>query len=188
MCSSSLHNFELLDLKLYCMSVTGERLFVTVPTLWVYCSTWCQLFPSAVHCEPMEINDPYLTSRVEGTRLGQVAVFQCPIGFRLNGTSNLTCQASGKSSTACQISMLFESFISFCLKSKRFFFVDSCKVKGRCKQIKWASWNLQEHANEDFLLLSVFYIGLFQPVVHEPFWKCWKVSRGLLITSALLAF
>ncbi|PNF36286.1 hypothetical protein B7P43_G05854 [Cryptotermes secundus] len=49
-----------------------------------------------VHCEPMEINDPYLTSRVEGTRLGQVAVFQCPIGFRLNGTSNLTCQASGR--------------------------------------------------------------------------------------------
>ncbi|XP_023704995.2 locomotion-related protein Hikaru genki [Cryptotermes secundus] len=51
---------------------------------------------TAVHCEPMEINDPYLTSRVEGTRLGQVAVFQCPIGFRLNGTSNLTCQASGR--------------------------------------------------------------------------------------------
>ncbi|XP_067012252.1 locomotion-related protein Hikaru genki [Anabrus simplex] len=50
----------------------------------------------AVHCEPIDVNsDPYLTARVEGSRLGHVAIFQCPIGFKLNGTSNLTCQASG---------------------------------------------------------------------------------------------
>jgi len=59
----------------------------------------------------MEINDPYLTSRVEGTRLGQVAVFQCPIGFRLNGTSNLTCQASGKLNSVRPMSKLFENFV-----------------------------------------------------------------------------
>jgi hypothetical protein len=60
----------------------------------------------------MEINDPYLTSRVEGTRLGQVAVFQCPIGFRLNGTSNLTCQASGKLNSVRPMSKLFENFLN----------------------------------------------------------------------------
>jgi len=59
----------------------------------------------------MEINDPYLTSRVEGTRLGQVAVFQCPIGFRLNGTSNLTCQASGKLNSVLPMSKLFENLV-----------------------------------------------------------------------------
>jgi hypothetical protein len=71
----------------------------------------------------MEINDPYLTSRVEGTRLGQVAVFQCPIGFRLNGTSNLTCQASGKS----HFDVVLE-FYFMCLKVNLFSFRDSFKA------------------------------------------------------------
>lgn len=38
----------------------------------------------------------HLTVRVEGTRLGHTAIFQCPVGFRINGTANLTCQASGE--------------------------------------------------------------------------------------------
>lgn len=52
---------------------------------------------AAVHCDPISTSSPLLTMRVDGTRLGQTAVFQCPVGYRVNGTSNLTCQASGMS-------------------------------------------------------------------------------------------
>ncbi|XP_063225322.1 locomotion-related protein Hikaru genki [Bacillus rossius redtenbacheri] len=51
---------------------------------------------TAVHCEPLEPDDPRLTSRVEGTRLGQLATFQCPAGHRLRGAASITCQASGQ--------------------------------------------------------------------------------------------
>ncbi|XP_049961828.1 locomotion-related protein Hikaru genki-like [Schistocerca serialis cubense] len=51
---------------------------------------------AAVHCGPLETDDTRLTSRKEGSRLGQLAVFQCPAGFRLQGPTNLTCQASGR--------------------------------------------------------------------------------------------
>jgi len=54
------------------------------------------VFVSAVHCPPLEVTDPHVTARVEGSRLGHTAVFQCPTGFVLNGTSNLTCHATGK--------------------------------------------------------------------------------------------
>ncbi|CAH1391985.1 unnamed protein product [Nezara viridula] len=37
-----------------------------------------------------------LRVRMEGTRLGQSVHFHCPTGFRLNGTANLTCRASGE--------------------------------------------------------------------------------------------
>ncbi|CAH2014117.1 unnamed protein product [Acanthoscelides obtectus] len=36
----------------------------------------------------------HLSVRVEGTRLGHMAIFQCPIGFYVSGEANLTCQAS----------------------------------------------------------------------------------------------
>ncbi|XP_075229596.1 locomotion-related protein Hikaru genki-like [Lycorma delicatula] len=54
---------------------------------------------TAVHCDSLERqfnSTSHLTARIEGTRLGQTAVFQCPIGYKLNGTANLTCQASGE--------------------------------------------------------------------------------------------
>ncbi|XP_059475487.1 locomotion-related protein Hikaru genki-like [Neocloeon triangulifer] len=50
----------------------------------------------AIHCAPLEVDDPHVTARVEGSRLGHTAVFQCPTGFVLNGTANLTCHATGK--------------------------------------------------------------------------------------------
>lgn len=64
---------------------------------------------SAVHCSPLEVNDPHVTARVEGSRLGHTAVFQCPTGFVLNGTSNLTCHATGKFNF---ISLSFLFFVS----------------------------------------------------------------------------
>jgi hypothetical protein len=51
---------------------------------------------TAVHCAPLEVDDPHVTARVEGSRLGHTAVFTCPVGFHVNGTANLTCHASGK--------------------------------------------------------------------------------------------
>lgn len=50
----------------------------------------------AVHCEAISVSAQHITLRVEGTRLGHNAIFQCPRGFIVNGTANLTCQASGK--------------------------------------------------------------------------------------------
>ncbi|XP_024080375.1 locomotion-related protein Hikaru genki [Cimex lectularius] len=41
-----------------------------------------------------------LRIRSEGTKLGQSVHFHCPIGFRLNGTANLTCKANGRWSGA----------------------------------------------------------------------------------------
>ncbi|KAJ8975746.1 hypothetical protein NQ317_015368 [Molorchus minor] len=54
------------------------------------------LIVTAIHCDPISVSGIHLTVRVEGTRLGHMAVFQCPMGFRVAGMANLTCQASGK--------------------------------------------------------------------------------------------
>jgi hypothetical protein len=56
---------------------------------------------AAVHCDPISVSGPHLTVRVEGTRLGHTAIFQCPMGFKVNGAANLTCQASGESCLTC---------------------------------------------------------------------------------------
>lgn len=50
----------------------------------------------AVHCEPISVSGIHITVRVEGTRLGHKAIFQCPVGFEVSGEANLTCQATGK--------------------------------------------------------------------------------------------
>lgn len=50
----------------------------------------------AVHCEAITVSEEHLTVRVEGTKLGHNAIFQCPVGYRINGSPNVTCQASGK--------------------------------------------------------------------------------------------
>ncbi|XP_072397120.1 locomotion-related protein Hikaru genki [Diabrotica undecimpunctata] len=54
------------------------------------------LVVAAVHCEPISVSRMHLSVRVEGTRLGHKAIFQCPVGFVVTGEANLTCQASGK--------------------------------------------------------------------------------------------
>lgn len=58
------------------------------------------LHVAAIHCGPISVSSMHLTVRVEGTRLGHTAIFQCPVGFRINGSANLTCQASGKWSSS----------------------------------------------------------------------------------------
>lgn len=49
-----------------------------------------------VHCEPISVSGIHISVRVEGTRLGHKAIFQCAVGFQILGEANLTCQASGK--------------------------------------------------------------------------------------------
>ncbi|XP_065172181.1 locomotion-related protein Hikaru genki [Atheta coriaria] len=66
------------------------------------------LHVAAVHCEPISVSGMHLTVRIEGTRLGHTAVFQCPVGFKIKGHANITCQASGKWSDAvptCEVVM-----------------------------------------------------------------------------------
>lgn len=54
------------------------------------------LHVAAVTCEPISVSGMHLTVRVEGTRLGHSALFQCPTGYVVNGAATLSCQASGK--------------------------------------------------------------------------------------------
>lgn len=51
---------------------------------------------SAIHCEEISVMGMHINVRAEGTRLGHKALFQCPVGFRVSGEANVTCQASGK--------------------------------------------------------------------------------------------
>ncbi|KAJ8916886.1 hypothetical protein NQ315_013354, partial [Exocentrus adspersus] len=54
------------------------------------------LYVAAIHCDQISVKGMKINVRVEGTKLGQKAIFQCPTGYRIAGPSNLTCQASGK--------------------------------------------------------------------------------------------
>ncbi|XP_066156944.1 locomotion-related protein Hikaru genki isoform X2 [Euwallacea fornicatus] len=54
------------------------------------------LHVASITCEPIKVSGQHLTVRVEGTRLGHSATFQCPLGYYVSGSPNLTCQASGK--------------------------------------------------------------------------------------------
>ncbi|KAJ3629524.1 hypothetical protein MTP99_013915 [Tenebrio molitor] len=62
---------------------------------------------AAVHCDPISVSGPHLTVRVEGTRLGHTAIFQCPMGFKVNGAANLTCQASVGTLTNLILMLIF---------------------------------------------------------------------------------
>lgn len=44
------------------------------------------------HPEPV----PPLTLRLEGLKLGNRALYTCPLGYTIEGTSNSTCLASGR--------------------------------------------------------------------------------------------
>ncbi|ERL89483.1 hypothetical protein D910_06849 [Dendroctonus ponderosae] len=50
----------------------------------------------SITCDPISVRGIHLTVRVEGTRLGNKAIFHCPLGYLVSGAPNLTCQASGK--------------------------------------------------------------------------------------------
>lgn len=51
---------------------------------------------TVAQCEaPVEPNPP-LSLRLEGLKLGQRAVYRCPMGYILQGTPNATCLASGE--------------------------------------------------------------------------------------------
>ncbi|XP_071559767.1 locomotion-related protein Hikaru genki isoform X2 [Temnothorax nylanderi] len=52
-----------------------------------------------VQCPVLEVPEPPLISRVEGSRMGHSAVFECPEGYRLEGAPSITCQYNGKWST-----------------------------------------------------------------------------------------
>ncbi|XP_072161631.1 locomotion-related protein Hikaru genki [Bemisia tabaci] len=50
---------------------------------------------SDVQCTALVFPDAYVRARIEGQKLGQTATFYCPLGFRLDGSPNITCQSSG---------------------------------------------------------------------------------------------
>ncbi|XP_023016189.2 locomotion-related protein hikaru genki [Leptinotarsa decemlineata] len=54
------------------------------------------LHVAAIHCEPVSVSGMHISVSVGGTRLGNTAKFQCPVGFKISGEPTLTCQASGK--------------------------------------------------------------------------------------------
>lgn len=46
-------------------------------------------------CPTMNEPQPPLSLRLEGIKLGQRAIYRCPMGYMLQGTENATCLASG---------------------------------------------------------------------------------------------
>ncbi|KAF7988566.1 hypothetical protein HCN44_001139 [Aphidius gifuensis] len=49
-----------------------------------------------IHCPSLSRLPQPMTSKIQGTRLGQKAEFKCPDNYRLNGSNVLTCQYNGK--------------------------------------------------------------------------------------------
>lgn len=49
-----------------------------------------------VHCPTLNPPEPPLTARIEGVRMGHGALFDCPVGYRLEGAPAITCQYNGK--------------------------------------------------------------------------------------------
>lgn len=49
-----------------------------------------------VHCPTLRSIGPPLIAKIEGPRLGESATFDCPNGYRLEGTTGMTCQYNGK--------------------------------------------------------------------------------------------
>jgi len=43
----------------------------------------------------LNVPEPPLISRIGGSRMGNSAVFECPVGYRLEGASRITCQYNG---------------------------------------------------------------------------------------------
>ncbi|XP_018341708.1 PREDICTED: locomotion-related protein Hikaru genki [Trachymyrmex septentrionalis] len=52
-----------------------------------------------VQCPVLNVPEPPLISRIGGSRMGNSAIFECPVGYRLEGASRITCQYNGKWST-----------------------------------------------------------------------------------------
>ncbi|XP_032685716.1 locomotion-related protein Hikaru genki isoform X2 [Odontomachus brunneus] len=49
-----------------------------------------------VQCSVLTVPEPPLISRIEGSRMGHNAIFECPMGYRLEGAPDITCQYNGK--------------------------------------------------------------------------------------------
>ncbi|XP_017794228.1 PREDICTED: locomotion-related protein Hikaru genki [Habropoda laboriosa] len=52
-----------------------------------------------VQCPVLNAPEPPLIGKIEGTRIGHGAAFECPVGFRLEGAADITCRYNGKWST-----------------------------------------------------------------------------------------
>ena len=49
-----------------------------------------------VQCPVLSPPEPPLTSKIEGARMGHGAIFDCPVGYRLEGAAAITCRYNGK--------------------------------------------------------------------------------------------
>ncbi|XP_029055571.2 locomotion-related protein Hikaru genki isoform X4 [Osmia bicornis bicornis] len=49
-----------------------------------------------VQCPVLSLPEPPLIGKIEGAHMGHGAVFECPVGFRLEGAAGITCQYNGK--------------------------------------------------------------------------------------------
>lgn len=49
-----------------------------------------------VQCPVLSPPEPPLSGKIEGARMGHGAVFDCPVGYRLEGAAAITCRYNGK--------------------------------------------------------------------------------------------
>lgn len=48
-----------------------------------------------IQCSVLAVPEPPLISHIGGSRIGDNAIFECPMGYRLEGASGITCQYNG---------------------------------------------------------------------------------------------
>lgn len=65
-----------------------------------------------VQCSVLGVPEPPLIGRIEGSRMGHSAVFECPTGYRLEGASGITCQYNGKRKRYAKLCSLAQSMIN----------------------------------------------------------------------------
>lgn len=60
---------------------------------------------------------PTLHTKIEGNRMGQTAAFDCALGYRLEGSSSMTCQYNGKIHKLTDFTFFDMKYISNCFWS-----------------------------------------------------------------------
>lgn len=64
---------------------------------WLYIYLFNYLFDYLdVHCPTLTSIAPPMSTKIQGTRMGHKAEFECPDGYRLEGMRVLSCQYNGQ--------------------------------------------------------------------------------------------
>lgn len=90
-------------------------------------------------CQNIVDPPPPLLLRLEGNKLGQRALYRCPLGYTLEGTANATCLASGE---CCKLSSLKKLELSVLAMRINNFFSSTIKAIGPHRRLVAIPYNV----------------------------------------------